>query len=326
MVRILSRKDVRQSLPMAEAIKAVKAAFAQLSTGRADVPLRVALEVPRHNGVTLFMPAYLTAGDQMAVKIVSVFSDNPAKGLPLIHALVAVVDATTGEPVAVMDGTYLTALRTGAASGAATDLLARQETSTAAIFGAGVQGRTQLEAVCAVRPIEKAWVYDVSPQQAATFAAEMTQRLSLPVEVAGTPAEAVRHADVICTATTATSPVFDDADVRPGTHINAVGAYTPHMQEIPVETVLRAKVVIDHRESSLAEAGDLIIPLQQGRMTEGHIYAELGEISAGVKPGRTSAEEITLFKSVGVAVQDVAAASAVLKAARRLGLGTDVSL
>jgi alanine dehydrogenase len=326
MIRILSRKDVRQSLPMAEAIEAVKAAFAQLSTGRADVPLRVALEVPRHNGVTLFMPGYLMTGDQMAVKIVSVFNDNPAKGLPLIHALVTVVDATTGEPVAVMDGTYLTALRTGAASGAATDLLARQEAGTAAVFGAGVQGRTQLEAVCAARPIEKAWVYDISPQQAATYAAEMTQRLSLPVEVAGTPADAVRQADVICAATTATSPVFEDADVRPGTHINAVGAYTPHMQEIPVETVLRAKVVIDHRESSLAEAGDLIIPLQQGRMTEEHIYAELGEISAGVKPGRTSAEEITLFKSVGVAVQDVAAASAVLKAARRLGLGTDVSL
>jgi alanine dehydrogenase len=311
---------------MAEAVEAVKTAFAQLSTGRADVPLRVALEVPRHNGVTLFMPAYLTAGDQMAIKIVSVFNDNPAKGLPLIHALVTVVDATTGEPVAVMDGTYLTALRTGAASGAATDLLARQEAGRAAIFGAGVQGRTQLEAVCAVRSIQKAWVYDVSPQQAATFAEEMGQRLSLPVEVAGTPAEAVRQADVICTATTATNPVFDDADVRPGTHINAVGAYTPHMQEIPIETVLRAKVVIDHHESSLAEAGDLIIPLQQGRMTEAHIYAELGEISAGVKPGRTSEEEITLFKSVGVAVQDVAAASAVLEAARGLGLGTDVSL
>jgi alanine dehydrogenase len=326
MVCILSREDVRQALPMADAIKAVKAAFAQLSTGRADVPLRVALEVPRHNGVTLFMPAYLMDGDQMAVKIVSVFNDNPAKGLPLIHALVTVVDATTGEPVAVMDGTYLTALRTGAASGAATDLLARQEAGTATIFGAGVQGRTQLEAICAVRPIEKVWVYDVSSQQSASFAEEMAQRLSLPVEVAGTPAEAARQADVICTATTATSPVFDDADIRPGTHINAVGAYTPQMQEIPVETVLRAKVVIDHRESSLAEAGDLIKPLQQGRMTEGHIYAELGEISAGVKPGRTSEEEITFFKSVGVAVQDVAAASAVLEAARRLGLGTDVSL
>jgi alanine dehydrogenase len=326
MIRILSREDVRQSLPMHEAIEAMKAAFAQLSTGQADVPLRVALEAPSHNGVTLFMPAYLPADDRMAVKIVSVFNDNPAQGLPLIHALVVVVDATTGEPVAVMDGTYLTALRTGAASGAATDLLARQDARTAAIFGAGVQGRTQLEAVCAVRPIQAAWVYDVVPEQASVFAAEMGQRLSLRVQMAGTPAEAACQADVICTATTSTSPVFDDADVRPGTHINAVGAYTPQMQEIPVETVLRAKVVIDHRESSMAEAGDLLIPLRQGQMSETHIYAELGEIAAGLKPGRASAEEITFFKSVGVAVQDVAAASAALEAARRMGLGTEVTL
>jgi alanine dehydrogenase len=326
MIRILSREDVRQSLPMYEAIEAMKAAFAQLSTGQADVPLRVALEAPRHNGVTLFMPAYLPADDRMAVKIVSVFNDNPARGLPLIHALVVVVDATTGEPVAVMDGTYLTALRTGAASGAATDLLARQDARTVAIYGAGVQGRTQLEAVCAVRPIQAAWVYDVVPEQASVFAAEMGQRLSLPIQVAGTPSEAARQADVICTATTSTSPVFDDADVRPGTHINAVGAYTPQMQEIPVETVLRAKVVIDHRESSMAEAGDLLIPLRQGQMTETHIYAELGEIAAGLKPGRASAKEITFFKSVGVAAQDVAAASAALKAARRMELGTEVTL
>ncbi len=326
MIRILSREDVRRALPMRQAIEAMKGAFAQLSTGQADVPLRVALDVPRHNGVTLFMPAYLAADDQMAVKIVSVFNDNPAKGLPLIHALVVVVDATTGEPAAVMDGTYLTALRTGAASGAATDLLAREDASTAAIFGAGAQGRTQLEAVCAVRPIQKAWVYDVSRERAAAYAAEMSERLSLPVRVAETPAEAVHRADVICTATTSTKPVFADADVRPGTHINAIGAYTPQMQEIPAETVLRAKVVIDHHEASLAEAGDLLIPLRQGLMTEDHIYAELGEIAAGLKPGRKLPEEITLFKSVGVAVQDVAAASAVLEAARRLGLGSEVAL
>ena len=325
-IRILSRADVRRALPMRQAIEAMKRAFAQLSTGQANVPLRVPLQVPRHNGVTLFMPAYLAADDQMAIKIVSVFNDNPARGLPLIHALVVVVDATTGAPAAVMDGTYLTALRTGAASGAATDLLARQDAHTAAIFGAGAQGRTQLEAVCAVRPIREAWIYDVAPQQAAAYADEMSRYLSLPVRVAGTPAEAVRRADVICTATTSSSPVFGDADVRPGTHINAVGAYTPQMQEIPVETVLRARVVIDHREASLAEAGDLLIPLQRGLMTQAHIYAELGEIAAGRKPGRTSAEEITLFKSVGVAVQDVAAASAVLEAARRLNLGTEVAL
>ena len=326
MIRILSRNDVRQALPMHKAIEAVKAAFAQLSTGQADVPLRVTLQVARHNGITLFMPAYLPTDDRMAVKIVSVFNDNPAKGLPLIHALVVVVDATTGAPVAVMDGTYLTALRTGAASGAATDLLARQDARTAAIFGAGVQGRTQLEATSAVRPIREAWVYDVMSEQATAFAAEMSQRLSLPVRVAGTPAEAARQADVICTATTSSRPVFDDTSVRPGTHINAVGAYTPEMQEIPVETVLRAKVVIDHREASLAEAGDLLIPLRQGRMSEDHIYAELGEIAAGLKPGRVSPEEITLFKSVGVAVQDAAAAGAALEAARRMGLGTEVAL
>lgn len=326
MIRILSREDVRRALPMRQAIEVMKGAFAQLSSGQADLPLRTALDVPDHNGVTLFMPAYLSADDQMGVKIVSVFNDNPAKGLPLIHALVVVVDATTGEPAAVMDGTYLTALRTGAASGAATDLLARPDARVVAVFGAGTQGRTQLEAVCAVRSIEAAWVHDVAPEQASAYAAEMSQRLSLPVNVAKTPAEALGLADVICTATTSSSPVFDDADVQPGAHINAIGAYTPQMQEIPASTVLRAKVVIDHHEASMAEAGDLLIPLQQGMITKNHIYAELGEIVAGRKPGRETPEEVTFFKSVGVAVQDVAAAGAVLEVAQRLGLGTEAAM
>lgn len=326
MIRILSREEVRRALPMERAIETMKKAFTQLSTGQADVPLREALRVSHHNGVILVMPAYLAADDQMAVKIASVFDDNPAKGLPLIHSLVVVVDAATGEPTAVMDGIYLTALRTGAASGVATDLLARQHASTVAIFGAGAQGRTQLEGVCAVRPIQKAWVYDIVSERADAFAAEMGQRLSLSVKVASTPSEAAHRAAVICTATTSSSPVFNNADLRPGTHINAMGAYTPKMQEIPVETVLRARIVIDHQAASLAEAGDLLIPLQQGLMTEDDIYAELGEITAGLKPGRVSAKGITLFKSVGVAVQDVAAANAVLQAARRLNLGTEVTL
>lgn len=325
-IRILSADDVRRALPMREAVEAMKRAFAQLSTGQAEVPLRVPLHVPRHNGLTLFMPAYLAADDRMAVKIVSVFNDNPARGLPLIHALVVVVDAETGQPAAVLEGGYLTALRTGAASGAATDLLARPDAATATIFGAGVQARTQLEAVCAVRPIRQAWVYDVNPDRARRYAEEMEARLGIPVRVAATPAEAARSADVICTATTSSVPVFDDADIRPGTHINAVGAYTPEMREIPTETVLRARVVIDHRTASLAEAGDLLIPIREGRMTEEHIWAEMGEIVAGQKAGRTSPDEVTLFKSVGVAVQDVAAAAAVLEAARRQNLGVEVSL
>jgi alanine dehydrogenase len=326
MIRILSGEDVRKALPMRQAVETIQKAFAQLSTGEADVPLRTGLPVPRHNGIALIMPGYLAGDDQLAVKIVSVFNDNPAKGLPLIHAVVIVVDAETGVPAAIMDGTYLTALRTGAASGAATNLLARPDSLTAAIFGAGAQARTQLEAVHAVRPIQEAWVFDLDLQRARRYADEMSQVLSLEIHIASSPAEALQQADVICTATTSTSPVFNDADLKKGTHINAVGAYTPEMQEIPAETVQRSKVVIDHHQASMAEAGDLLIPLRQGLISKEHIYAELGEIAAGLKPGRQSPQEITFFKSVGVAVQDVAVANAVLQAARKMNLGTDFDL
>jgi ornithine cyclodeaminase/alanine dehydrogenase-like protein (mu-crystallin family) len=308
------------------AIEAMKSAFVQLSSGQAVMPLRLGIPIPQHNGLVGMMPGYLPADDQVAIKIGLIFKDNVSKGLPLIQALVVVADAEGGETVAVMEGAYLTALRTGAASGAATDLLAREDARTATVFGAGVQGRTQLEAVCAVRAIQKVWIYDPGLEKAAAYADEMSERLGLSVEVAASPGEAVRQADVICTATTSADPIFDDADVQPGTHINGVGAHAPHAREIPAKTIQRAKVVIDQREACLSEAGDLLIPLEQGLITTDHIYAELGEIAAGAKAGRTQEEEITLFKSVGVAVQDVAAAGAVLEAARRLGLGTEVEL
>jgi len=326
MIRFLARDDVKRALPMMAVIEAVKAAFVRLSKRGAEMPVRSSLEVPAHNGVTLIMPGYLRGEDTMAVKIVSVFNDNPTNGLPRIHALVVVVDAKTGRPWAVMDGTYLTALRTGAASGAATEALAREDATIAAVVGAGTQGRTQLEAICAVRPIQQAWVYDIDQRQAEVMCAEMEDRLDLPVEPATSSTQAVSTADVICTATTSSTPVFDDADVSPGTHINAVGAYTPEMQEIPPETVMRARLVVDHRESALAEAGDLLIPMKEGLFDEAHIHAELGEIIAGLSTGRTSENQITLFKSVGVAVQDVAAASAVLAATRSRDLGTRATL
>jgi len=328
-LRLLSRNDVQRALSMRECIEVVKAAFAQLSAGEANVPLRTQLPVPAHEGVTLFMPAYLAQSGDLGAKIVSVFPRNLARGLPTIHAVVVVVDGETGVPVALMDGTTLTALRTGAASGAATDLLARPDARVVAIFGAGTQGRTQLEAVCAVRPIARALVFDADPDQAARYVAEMRARgapFPADIRVAASPAEAVRPADVICTATTSTTPVFAGRDVRPGTHINAIGAYTPQMQEVDAETVCRAKVVIDSRQAALVEAGDLVIPLQQGLIAESHIHAEIGEIVAGHKPGRESDDEITVFKSVGVAVQDVAAARRVLDRAAELGLGIEVEL
>jgi len=328
-LRLLSKNDVQRALPMRECIEVMKTAFAQLSAGETNVPLRTQLPVPQHEGVTLFMPAYLAGSGDLGAKIVSVFPRNLGRGLPTIHAVVVVVDGETGAPVALMDGTYLTALRTGAASGAATDLLARPDAEVVAIFGAGTQGRTQLEAVCTVRPIARALVYDANPDQAARYAAELSGHgapIPADVRVAASPAEAVRQADVICTATTSTTPVFAGRDVRPGTHINAIGAYTPQMQEVDAETIRRAKVVIDSRQASLAEAGDLLIPLQQGIITESHIHAELGEIVLGRRPGRERADEITYFKSVGVAVQDVAAARRVLNRAAELGLGVEIEL
>lgn len=327
-LRVLSKQDVQQAVPMREAIEIVKGAFAQLSAGKAVVPLRTQLPVERHEGVTLFMPAYLSESDDLGVKIVSVFPRNLEMGLPTIFALVVVVEAATGRPVAVMDGTYLTALRTGAASGAATDLLAREDARVVATFGAGVQGRTQLLAVCEVRDIERAWVYDVNPQAAEIYAQGMGGKGRIPsdLRVASSPAEAAREADVLCIATTSKTPVFADADLKPGVHINAVGSFTPQMQEIPEQTIAMARLVVDSREACLAETGDLIIPIRKGLITEDHIYAELGEIAAGIKPGRASAEEVTLFKSVGNAVQDVSVARAVLTRAEMLGLGVEIEL
>ncbi|TEU10940.1 MAG: hypothetical protein E3J21_24790 [Anaerolineales bacterium] len=328
-LRVLSQHDVRRAVSMAQAIEIVKQAFAQLSAGKAVVPIRTQLEVARHEGITLFMPAYLQESDDLGIKIVSVFPRNLEMGLPTIHALVAVVDAETGCPAAVMDGTYLTALRTGAASGAATDFLARKDARLAAIFGAGVQGRTQLEAVCQVRDIEKAWVYDVNREAVEEYAEEMRERggrIPADITVASSSTEAVREADVICTATTSKSPVFADADLKIGVHINAIGAFTPEMQEVPEGTIQRARLVVDSREACWAEAGDLIIPRNKGLISESDIYAELGEISAGTKRGRESDEEITFFKSVGNAVQDVSVARKVLEEAGRLGLGLEVEL
>lgn len=325
---VLSRSDIRRALSMKEAIPIVRGAFAQLSTNQAVVPLRVPVPIQKHDGVTLFMPAYLNSSDALAVKIVSVHNRNPTLGLPLIHALVVVIDAGTGRPLAAMDGGYLTALRTGAAAGAATDLLARPDSHVAAIFGAGVQGHTQLLAIAAVRQVDRAFVFDTVPGKAEAFVKEMRGQPGVPSDLraASSPSEAAREADVICTATTSTRPVLHAADVKPGVHINGIGAYTPEMQEIDEEIVRRSRIVVDARSGALAEAGDLLIALQKGVIRQADIYAEIGEIAAGIKPGRQRADEITFFKSVGNAVQDASVARAIFDAARQQGLGTEVAI
>lgn len=325
-LRFLSAADVKRALPMKDAIEAMKSAFRELSEERAVVPLRAHVSVPRNKGDILVMPAYSPDMARFGLKVITLFQNNPALDIPFIQAMVMVFDSTTGSPVAVMEGTSLTAIRSGAASGAATDYLARKDARTAAIFGAGLQGRTQLEAMCAVRPIREARVFDQDGKRATVFAQEASAQLGIPVKPVATSSEALAGADIVCTATTSATPVFDDADVEAGTHINAIGSYKPHMREIPPETVVRSLVVVDQIASVWQEAGDLIMPLNDGLIHPSHVGTELGELVAGTKPGRTDAGTVTFFKSVGIAIQDLAAAHCVMENARKLGLGTEVEL
>jgi alanine dehydrogenase len=329
-LRVLSGADVRQAITMSETIEIIAQAFAQLSAGQAIVPDRIALSVERHNGVPLFMPAYLAESDDLGIKIAAVYPNNLQSGMPTIFAIVVVLEASTGRPVAIMDGTYLTALRTGAASGVATRLLARRDAHVVAIFGAGAQGRTQLQGVCEVRDIQRAWVFDLRSEATIRYVSEMSAmggRIPADVRAAGNPAQAVRDADIICTATTSGQPVFNDGDLRPGVHINAIGSYTPKTREIPGETIARAKVVTDSLSAVLADgAGDLSVPIREGLITTDHVHADLGEVVMGVKAGRESNDEVTVFKAVGNAVQDVSVAGEIMRVASERDLGIEVEI
>jgi ornithine cyclodeaminase len=309
---------------MPAAIDAQRRAFVALATGQADLPSRTPVAVPAEDAVTLFMPARV-AGD-LGAKIVSVYPRNPARGLPLIHGVVVLIDAGTGRPTAVMDASYLTALRTGAVSGLATDLLASPEARTAAILGAGPQAATQLLAVCAVRPIRQVWVFSRDPGHVAAFIARLQPEVPAQLLAAASATEAVRDADVVCAATTSATPVFDGRVLRAGAHVNGVGSYTLDVQEVDTETVRRAgRVFVDCRAAALAEAGDVVLPLRAGVIAEAELV-ELGAVAAGQCPGRTAGDQITFFKSVGIAVQDVAIGAEVLRRARESGLGTEIEL
>lgn len=320
-----SGDDARGILTMEKCIEAMATAFRALSTGQASMPLRTGLEMVADNATALFMPVYLPGIGKVGVKTVTMARNNPAKGLPLIHAMMMIFDSGTGVPLAVLDGEVITAMRTGAVSGLATSLLARKDARTAAIIGTGTQGETQLEAICSVRDIQKAYVFDIQVARADAFAAKMTKKLHIEVVAAGSAATLL-NADVICTATSSNKPVFEDVYIKNGAHINGVGSYKPDMAEIPPETIARAKVVVDQIEGCLAEAGDLIQPIQQGIITKNHIHGELGELVTGKISARETDDEITVFKSVGLAVQDLITAHLVLKIAQEKGLGTSLSL
>ena len=315
----ITGEQVRSVLGMRDAIGLMRQAFVAISNKEATVPLRSAIDIPEEAARALFMPVYVPVLGCIGVKVVSVYPNNSAlRGLPNIHGQLLLIGAADGVPLCVMDAEYLTALRTGAASGVATDLLAVPYAKTLAIFGTGVQAFTQVAGVCAVRAIESIFIYGREARSSMDFAAVLGKEFGVNA-FAGGPAD-LRGADVICTATNSRVPVLDGSDVKKGCHINAIGSFKPDMQELPSALVVRADLWVDQRAAALSEAGDILVPLSEGLITGSHIRGELGELlSGGVGGradggvgggigGRVDGEAITLFKSLGNAVQDIYAA------------------
>ncbi|MEM7370261.1 MAG: ornithine cyclodeaminase [Bacteroidota bacterium] len=323
-IRVIDHALLARLVPMSQAIFLMRSAFAQIShkSGKAQVPIRIHLQ-NKQQTESLYMPVILDDCETYGIKIVGMNAANMSKNLPFISATVLLMDRETGGIRAFLDGSYITALRTGAASGLATDLLALPEADTLAIFGTGKQAVTQLEAVVEVRKLQKVLIFNRTPQHAQAFAAAMHARFGIEMIVASAP-EQVREAQIICTATTSSKPVFDAAHISAGTHINAVGAYREDMAEIPSPTVQDAQIVVDQLAASLKEAGDLIQPLKAGLIKMEDLQTELGHIVLGEKQGRTRREDITLFKSVGNAAQDLVVAEAAWKAAEAQDAGISI--
>ncbi len=325
MALILTREDVIKVLSMKDCMEVVEKAFVELVNGTADLPLRIPIKSP--DGLSLYMPAYLKEMKALACKVVAVYKDNPARfNLPTTIGKVLLQNPETGEVICIMDGGYLTAMRTGAASGVATKYLANDKPNMiVGIYGAGVQAKAQLLAVAEARNIQIVYVCDKAIELAAKFAVEMNEQLNIEVRVA-TKHEQVLDSDILIAATSSPTPVFDGNLVKPGTHINGIGSHTPNARELDTELIKRSKFIGDSREACFKEAGDLMIPLQEGSITESHFYAELGEIITGKVPGRTTADEITLFKSNGLAIQDAATAKLVYDKALEQGVGKEIEL
>ncbi|MCW5943715.1 MAG: hypothetical protein KIS66_15900 [Fimbriimonadaceae bacterium] len=324
---VLGRYDVATILDMPLAIEGMRAAFGTLAAKRVTIPQRVATMIHGRHATHLSMPCFLAGEpDRLTVKVVTVFPENELFGQPTTQGLLVVHSAETGRPIAIMDAEHLTAMRTGAASALATDHLARTNASVLLVFGAGGQARAQMEGMVAVRNIERAFVVSRSEIRGIAFAERATEDLGFPVTYTPDVEAVVPLADIICTATNAIEPLFDGSLISPGTHINAIGAFRADMRELDSLTICSSRVYVDHTESAIRGAGDLIIPVQQGEFEWSLLAGELGDLVIGKKAGRVSDKEVTVFKAVGVAVQDTVVGGIVYDKAIELGLGLEVEL
>jgi ornithine cyclodeaminase/alanine dehydrogenase-like protein (mu-crystallin family) len=325
-VLIADQKLVTELFTMDEAIGVMRRALLMLERGDVVMPLRTMLSLPGGDRVMGLMPSYAGELEAVGVKVVAAFPENLGTEYDTHQGVVLYFDTQRGLLRAIVDATSITAIRTAAVSGVATDLLARPEAGDLAIIGAGTQARTHLQAMNAVRSLRRVRVFSLPPGSAEKFAIRESRSHGLPVEVAATVAEAVAGADIICTTTTAAEPVLRGEWVSPGAHINAVGAYTPFTRELDSPLVVGARLYADRRESLLREAGEFLVPKGEGLIGDDHVVGEIGEVLAGKAPARTSPEQITLFKSLGIAIEDLASACHIYEKAQKLDRGTWVEI
>ncbi len=320
-VRVISQADVERLLPMNECVDLMAEAVATLARGDAVLPLRHMVWLPDRSGLLGLMPGYLGAPARFGLKIVSIFPGNAGTGFDSHQGAVLLFDPRVGSPLAVIDASSITAIRTAAVSGVATRLLARPDAGDLAILGSGVQAASHLEAMRVVRSLRRVRIWARDPMRLRAFAQRESERHGIEVEVAPSARAAVEGADLICTTTAAREPILEGGWIGEGAHVNAVGACFKTARELDTAAVTRARVYVDRRESALAESGDILIPIAEGAFDADHLAGELGQILIREVPGRANAREVTLFKSLGIAVEDLAAAQYVLNQAIAQGVG-----
>jgi ornithine cyclodeaminase len=329
-ILILNHEVVSQLLPIKECIPVMREALIALASGKVHQPLRTIIRPPDAKGVMGLMPSYMAGGDSghqaaFGLKAICVFPGNAAKGMDSHQGAVMLFSAETGELLAMMSASAITALRTAAVSGVATDLLARPDACNLTILGSGVQARTHLIAMAEVRSIKRCRIASRRIEHAQSFAEDMGQEVSFPIEPVETVEDALKDSDLVTTVTNAAEPIVKREWVSAGAHLNLVGSSIPNTREVDSETMAAVSLFVDRRESTINEAGDYLFAAREGAIGPNHIRAELGEVLIGEKPGRTSPEEITCFKSLGLAIEDLAAAEYLYRKARELKVGTWVS-
>jgi len=314
---------ISQLVPMKEALAVVEKAFAEMEKGTARMPLREVVLLPKKKADCFFMPGYLEEAKSFGIKVSPYFPDNPEKhGLPASIPTMLLLDDETGIPLAIMDADLITAIRTGATCGIAAKYLARQDAKVVAMIGTGRQARTQLEAICAVRGVERIKATSIDPSsQRLRFAEQMSEKLSVKVEIMDSAKEAVKGADVVLLATTAKQPVIEAGWIAEGAHVSSIQTLGPDTREVGTDLVTRSKIVCDSRAACLAEAGELLIPIREGKLSPEDIYANLGELVLGTRKGRENEQEITFFKTVGLAIEDLSVAKLAYNLAQQQGLG-----